>query len=526
MAAELGPGLPTTAEIEPWPCLRRIVRNLPRRRSAPAPNIWRSLNDGRAVWVEGERVKDVTKHKAFRGAAHSVARLYDIAAAPENRELMTFTSPRTGGPVHRGYQIPRSHADLRARRLFSEKWAEATFGLMGRTPDHVAGFFTGYAAVPEVFAKGGQKYADNVVAFYEKMRDEHLYVSYAIVPPQIDRSKPAHKQSDPALYAGVVKERDDGIVISGAQQLATGGVLSDWLHLSCIHPLQPGDENYANCLAVPINAPGLKLYPRRPFALRADNSFDYPLSSRFDETDNYVIFDNVFVPWEHVFIYRNIEVSRDQWWKTTAHTLGNHQAQVRYVTKLRFMIGLAHRMNEMTGNAAAPPVQVMMGELAALVSIYEGMLLAQETVAAGQGRRAVAVAAHALFGDGHAIRIQRPDARDDPRAGRRRVHHAAVLAGRPGKSRDARRHGALSAVGLDRRQEPDRADAASVGLPRLRVRQPPSAVRKVLWRRVVSGEAERLPELRFQARGSLGGRGAGASATGTGGLNERGPPFA
>ena len=86
-------------------------------------------------------------------------------------------------------------------------------------------FFCGYAAVPEVFAKAGQKFADNVMAFYEKMRDEHLYVSYAIVPPQIDRSKPAHKQSDPALYAGVVKERDDGIVISGAQQLATGGVL-------------------------------------------------------------------------------------------------------------------------------------------------------------------------------------------------------------------------------------------------------------------------------------------------------------
>ena len=110
---------------------------------------------------------------------------------------------------------PRAHADLRARRLFSEKWAEATFGLMGRTPDHVAGFFCGYAAMPGVFAAGGQQFADNVVAFYEHMRDQHLYVSYAIVPPQIDRSKPAHKQSDPTLYAGVVKERDDGIVHRG-----------------------------------------------------------------------------------------------------------------------------------------------------------------------------------------------------------------------------------------------------------------------------------------------------------------------
>ena len=345
----------------------------------------RSLNDGRKVFLGGEAVADVSKYKAFREAARSVGRLFDIAADPANRELMTYTSPKTGGPVLRAYQIPKSHADLRQRRLFHEKWAEATFGLMGRSPDHVAGFFAGYAAVPEVFAKAGQEYADRVVAFYEKMRDEHLYLCYAIVPPQIDRSKPAHKQTDPALYAGVVKERDDGIVISGAQQLATGGVLSDWLQLSCIHPLQPGDENYANCLAVPINALGLKLYPRRPFALRADNSFDYPLSSRFDESDSYVVFDNVFVPWEHVFIYKNIEISREQWSKTTAHTLGNHQAQCRYVTKLRFLVGLAQRMNEMTGNVAAPPVQVMMGELASLVTIFESMLLAQEVVAPIKG---------------------------------------------------------------------------------------------------------------------------------------------
>src|SRR6516225_3238599 len=84
----------------------------------------RSLQDGRQVFVDGERVADVTRHGAFREAARSVARLYDIAASPENRELMTFPSPATGMPVLRGYQIPRTHVDLRSRRLFSEKWAE------------------------------------------------------------------------------------------------------------------------------------------------------------------------------------------------------------------------------------------------------------------------------------------------------------------------------------------------------------------------------------------------------------------
>src|ERR1700689_3946573 len=142
-----------------------------KRRMRTGADYLRSLNDGRRVFVDGEAVKDVAAHPAFRGAARSIANLYDIAAAPEMRERMTFTSPKTGAPVHRAWQIPKSHADLRARRLFSETWAEATFGLMGRTPDHVAGFFCGYAATPQFFASAGeQKFAENLTAFYEFMR--------------------------------------------------------------------------------------------------------------------------------------------------------------------------------------------------------------------------------------------------------------------------------------------------------------------------------------------------------------------
>ena len=341
----------------------------------------RSLDDGRQIFLDGERIGKVVEHPAFREAARNMAGLFDIAAAPEMRERMTFTSPKTGAPVWRGYQIPRQHADLKARRLFSETWAEATFGLMGRTPDHVGGFFTGFAAVPSVFAAGGQQFADNVVRFYEHLRDNHLYATYAIVPPQIDRSKPAHKQSDPTLYAGVVKERHDGIVIAGAQQLATAAVFCDYLHLACIHPLQPGDEAYAIAVAMPMDAPGLKLYPRRPFANAGMNSVDYPLTSRFDESDCFCVFDNVFVPWERVFVYRNLEISRDQWWKTPAHLYGNHQAQCRYATKLRFMIGLAKRMNQITGNDANPAVNTVMGELASIVTVIDSMLQAHETVA-------------------------------------------------------------------------------------------------------------------------------------------------
>jgi 4-hydroxyphenylacetate 3-monooxygenase len=334
---------------------------------------------GRTVFLDGERVNDPTAHPAFRNAARTLARLFDYAAAPENRDLMTFMSPDTGGPVWRCFQIPRTHGDLRAKRIAAEAWAELTFGLMGRTPDHVANFFAGYAAKPQFFARGGTGYAENVVNFYRYIRDHHQYVAYAIVPPQIDRSKPAHQQTDPTLHAGAVRETDSGIVIKGGQQLATGAVFADWLQVSCIHPLRPGDEAYAINVAIPMSAPGLKLYSRRAFALQATSAEDYPLTSRFDETDCFVVLDDVHVPWEHVFIYRNLELCHGQWWQTPSHLYGNHQAQARFAVKLRFLLGLAQRMNQATGNDAAPPVQVQMGELAAWASIVENMLCSHET---------------------------------------------------------------------------------------------------------------------------------------------------
>src|SRR5271154_702482 len=98
----------------------------------------RSLNDGRRVFVDGESVKDVTAHPAFRQAARSVANLFDIAADPAQRERMTFPSPKTGQPVWRAWQIPRNHADLRSPPLFSGTRAEATLCLMGRAPAPVS----------------------------------------------------------------------------------------------------------------------------------------------------------------------------------------------------------------------------------------------------------------------------------------------------------------------------------------------------------------------------------------------------
>jgi 4-hydroxyphenylacetate 3-monooxygenase len=187
------------------------------------------------------------------------------------------------------------------------------------------------------------------------------------------------RQSDPTLCAGVVAERDGGIVLKGAKQLATGAAFSDYLALSCIHPLVSGDENHAISVVIPINAPGLRIYARRSYAPTVTTPFDYPLSSRFDESDALITLDDVFVPWEHVFLYRDIQLCRDQWTKTPAHSYGNYQAQIRYATKLRFLLGVMKYHCEITGVDSIPASQAQLEEMAAMASIVEMMVEAQET---------------------------------------------------------------------------------------------------------------------------------------------------
>lgn len=339
-----------------------------------------ALKDDRAVFIDGARVADVTTHPAFREAVRSVAQLYDTAADPANRELMTFPSPLTGEPVNRCFLIPRSREDLTARRKALWHWAEQSFGFMGRTPDHVAGFFAGFAGAPSVFARAPREFYENAVRFHAKMRDEDLYVAYTIVPPQIDRSKPAHQQSDPTLYAGVTREVDGGIIVKGAQMLGTGAALADYIHLSCIVPLRPGDENYAISCAVKVNAPGVKIYSRRSYAEAAPSIFDYPLASRFDETDALVVYEDVFVPWEHVFVYRDVAMTRAHFFETAAHALGNNQAQVRFAVKLKFLAGLARRIAAMNGSDTLPPVQGALGQIAGIAATVEGLVIAQEAL--------------------------------------------------------------------------------------------------------------------------------------------------
>ena len=331
-----------------------------------------ALRDGRAVYLGGERVADVTHHAAFAGAAQTVAGLYDLACDPAN--AMSYQPPDGDGRANVVFAIPRSREDLTARRLASTRWAQATCGFFGRGPDHVAGFLTGFASAPEVFGKFG----DNVVRYYQHVRDEDLYVTYVIIPPHVDRTQIAPGQPQAFIQVGVVEERDGGIVVRGSQKLGTGTVISDELFVSCMVPQKPGDEDYALSFAIPVASPGLKLYPRRPYALDQPSAYDYPLSARFDESDSLAVFDDVFVPWERVFVYRDVELTRNQFFLTPAHVLGNTQAQVRLAVKMQFIAGVGRKIAAMSKVDTNPQVVDMLGDLAFLAASVEGMVLAAE----------------------------------------------------------------------------------------------------------------------------------------------------
>jgi 4-hydroxyphenylacetate 3-monooxygenase len=338
-----------------------------------------ALRDGRAVYLDGERVKDVTTHPAFAEPIRRIAAIYDRAAAAAGDPALTFADGTTGARHSNMWLVPRSAADLGARRTVHRFWAEPSFGLMGRTPDHVASVLTAFASWRQLFDRGGARFGDNVVRFYERARDADLYCAYAIVPPQVDRSKPAHRHSEPFLHPGIVRETDAGVVVRGAHAIATSAAMADWLFVSYITPLSPGDEDYAISLVMPMNADGLKLYPRRPYATGATSVFDYPLSSRFDELDVTVVFDDVLVPWEQVFIHRNVDLVNAQFHDSPSHTTANFQSLVRFGVKLEFMAGLALRLAEVQTADGDPAVQATLGgEIAALCAAFDALVRAAE----------------------------------------------------------------------------------------------------------------------------------------------------
>ena len=322
------------------------------------------LHDDREIWIDGERVKDVTCDPRLGRGVRSIAALYDMQLEPSRVADMTYVSPTSGDLVGLSHIQPRSIKDLVRRRNMIRAWAEWSGGMLGRSPDYLNAMVMGCAANADYFAHDNPAYAQNIQRYYELIREQDLCLTHTLVAPQVNRAVHPDKQAGGAVALHVVDENDRGLVLSGARILATLAPASDELFVA-----PAPSRSYAGvgnprafAFAVPVATPGLRFICRESFDI-GRSSFDHPLGSRFEEMDCTAVFDRVVVPWERVFLYGDQEYCAALFRDTNAFTHPMHQFVAKNWVKAEFVLGVATLVAEAIGIAEALHVQRFLGEM-------------------------------------------------------------------------------------------------------------------------------------------------------------------
>ena len=334
------------------------------------------MRDGRAVYIGAERVGDVTSHPAFRQGAQTVARLYDMKADPAKRELFTFEED--GERISLYWLRCKTRDDLVRRMRCCKAIADATFGFIGRSPDQVSGLVTGLAMNWSILEKLHQGFGQNLLRYYDHARKNDLYLSFAVTPASGRKSPelfPNQQRDDPNLR--VVAEDDAGVTVAGMKMMATGAVFADEILIGNLTPIDDTFKSEAITAALPLNASGVSLWSRQPYALAARHEADYPLSYRYDETDSVLVCDNVKIPWERVFLHNEANMSRRIYIETPANCYQNHQSNIRFWSKMGLVVGVASRICQANGTDKIPAVRETLGRLAALEATIGGLVQGQ-----------------------------------------------------------------------------------------------------------------------------------------------------
>src|SRR5215468_8360476 len=327
----------------------------------------------RTVWLGDERVDDVTAHPQLEGAARTLASVFD--RQHEYPHDCLVGDPETGEPINISHAIPRSVDDLKRRNRCIARISEATVGMMGRTPDYMNVKFACFASRLDVWAgedRGNEEGAHNLVRYQARLAREDLSLTHTIIQPTID------KATDPQIVGNRVTlhkigETATGIVVRGARILATLAPFADEIAVYPALAIPAEATAYALAFAVPVDTPGLVFLCRDSVSAPGAHPFDRPLASRFDEQDAFVIFDDVEVPRERVFLDGRVDIYNGMRHSGVAENLTNHTT-IRALTKLEFAYGLATRMAEAI-NDQSPATLEMLSELLSYVDVTRSAVL-------------------------------------------------------------------------------------------------------------------------------------------------------
>ena len=299
------------------------------------------------LWHRGRRVADVTVEPGLANGVASLAGLYDLQWT--DPDTMLFDSPSTGDKVGRSYMIPRTKEELMSVGAMMMRWTRHTMGMMGRAPDYINRAVSAYAGGADFLAKQDARFGENIRRYHEYVRENDLCLTHTLINPQANRAVGAARQADPFLAARVKEETDAGIVVKGARMLATLPI-SDEIMVFPSTLLKSGEEDapYAFGFALPNATPGLKFICRESVDY-GRSKYDHPLGARFEEMDAVVIFDDVLVPWERLFMYRDVVACNRAYAATGAIVHMSHQVVCKNVAKTEFVLGLVSLMVDAIG---------------------------------------------------------------------------------------------------------------------------------------------------------------------------------
>lgn len=327
-----------------------------------------SLKDNREVWINGEKVKDVTTHPAFRNSARSIAQLYDALHDEKTKDkLTTETDTGSGGYTQKFFRFDKTKEDLIASRDAIAEWAKITYGQMGRSPDYKAAFLATLGADPDYYAP----YQENAKFWYKEAQERNWYFNHAIINPPVDRNKPMEAVRD--VFVRAVGETDEGVIVSGAKMVATGSALTHYNFVAHYGAVPVGSEEMALVFVAPMDTPGVKLICRQSYEMQAavmGSPFDYPLSSRFDENDAVLIFDNALIPWENILIYKDVEKANSFFPESGFLHRFTFHGVTRLAVKLDFVSGLLIKAIETNGTDQFRGVQANVGEVIAWRNMF------------------------------------------------------------------------------------------------------------------------------------------------------------
>jgi 4-hydroxyphenylacetate 3-monooxygenase len=335
---------------------------------------------GAEIWLDGKRVTDVTTHPALRNCARSLASLYDMQM--ESPEAMTYRT-EDGGRAGFSFIQPKSPDELRKRSRMMKAWADFTGGFMGRTPDYLNVSIAAMAAAHDFFAASDPRFGENIQSYYREARNHDWCATHTLLNPRASRAQGWAGHTDADLALRVVEKTRDGIIVNGCRMLATLGPLSEEILVfpSTVLKAEPAAEPFALSFAIPCNTKGLRFYCRDAYDAGRPK-FDAPLGSRFEEMDCVVVFENLTVPWERVFLCGDVARCNALYAGTGAVVHMMHQVVVKNVAKSEFLLGLAARIAESSDAMALQHVRERLAEMIMTTETMRSCLRAAEADAA------------------------------------------------------------------------------------------------------------------------------------------------